>query len=371
MMRPMPNPDPALRLHDVHVRFGTQPGLARVSLEVAAGERVVLLGPSGEGKTTLLRAIAGLSPMHAGTVTVSGRDVSTETPDRRGTVYLHQTPVLFPHLSVRENVAFPLTVRGVARPERDRAVGPLLDRLGLSALGDRAPSALSGGQQHRVALARALAARPPVLLLDEPLSALDPVLRDDVRRAIRDAHEGSGAALLLVTHDLDDAAALGDRVGVLLHGTLRQLAPPGALFAMPSSLSVMRFVGAHQELPGVMVAHGVARTALGDVPVHDRTLSAGAAVVVGVRAQALQVMPADVAGAAASPGERPDATSTARGLRARVVAVQERAQGPVVVLQAEALTLTVPLRSSSAPPADAHMHVYMSDPLAPCPAFAS
>jgi ABC-type sulfate/molybdate transport systems ATPase subunit len=209
------------------------------------------------------------------------------------------------------------------------------------------------------------------LLLDEPLSALDPVLRDDVRRAIRDAHEGSGAALLLVTHDLDDAATLGDRIGVLLHGTVQQVAPPGALFAAPASLAVMRFLGAHQEVPGVIVARGVARTALGDVPVHDATLAEGAQVIVGVRERALRVTPADSAVTASPHRETHEGTSTARRLRARVLAVQERARGPVVVLQAASLTLSVPLLSLAAPSPDLYMSVYMSDPVAPCPAFAA
>lgn len=294
---------PVLQLRGLHVPFGpvtsrsTAPGspsvtdgLHDLSLSIAHGERVVLLGPSGEGKTTLLRAVAGLSPIAGGTVHVNGRDVSALAPEARSTVYLHQVPVLFPHLSVLDNVAFPLTVRGVGKAERQRAAQLLLDRLRLDDLGSRLPHMLSGGQRHRVALARALSAQPHMLLLDEPLSALDPALRRDVREAIRDAHDNSAAGLLLVTHDLDDATALGDRIAVLLGRSIAQIAPAHDLFARPASREVMRFLGAHQELPGTMHAQHAVSTALGVLPLPTDVavrLAGAKRVTAGIRTDAL------------------------------------------------------------------------------------
>ncbi len=265
-------------------------GLHDISLRLACGERVVLLGPSGEGKTSLLRAIAGLTPISAGHIRVGNIDVSDVAAHSRGTVYLHQTPVLFPHLSVEDNVAFPLTIRGMASAERERVVRALLERLHLGELAKRSPQTLSGGQKHRVALARALAARPHVLLLDEPLSALDPVLRRDVRDAIREAHAESDAGLLLVTHDLDDATSLGDRMAIMLDRTIAQVGTALELFASPASVGVMRFLGLHQEFEGVVrESDSSIDTVLGALPTRS---SAGYAnqqrVVLGIRSDAIR-----------------------------------------------------------------------------------
>jgi putative spermidine/putrescine transport system ATP-binding protein len=314
----------ALSLREVAVPFGANSGLVDVSLDVAAGERVVLLGASGEGKTTLMRAIAGFAPVSAGRIHVRGRDVSDLPPEVRDVVYLHQVPVLFPHLTVRDNVAFPLTVRGVPRGERRARVQPWLDRLGLAALGDRLPHALSGGQRHRVALARALAAQPAVLLLDEPLSALDPARRVDVRRAIEDAHSATDAALVLVTHDLEDAAALGDRVAVLHRQRVAQLSTPGELFTRPASLEVLQLLGVHDLVVGVISAPGRARTPLGEVSIMPTTVPIGAAVIVGVRAAALTLVAWHEA-------------ASAPGVAAEVLDVQEAPTGPVVRVQVPTL----------------------------------
>jgi ABC-type sugar transport system ATPase subunit len=331
----------ALHLHDVAVPFGDSPGLAAVSLRMAAGERLALLGPSGEGKTTLLRAIAGLAPVRAGRITIGARDVTALPPERRDAVYLHQVPVLFPHLRVRENVAFPLAVRGMSRAERERAVAPLLERLGLSTFADRLPSALSGGQRHRVALARALAAKPQVLLLDEPLAALDPVLRADVREAIREAHAESGAAVVLVTHDLDDATTLGDRIAVLLGRELAQVATPVELFARPASLSVLRFLGAHQELRGVVVTNDAVDTAIGRVIVEPDQLrashcSTGAPVIVGVRGDAIRCRRADHADAPGL-GRVLAITPRPRGSTATLTIGDQRVEALIDALQPPAI----------------------------------
>ena len=248
--------------------FGDAPGLRPISLEVAAGERVAVLGASGAGKTTLLRAVAGLAPLRAGRVhvAVAGgplRDVTALPPERRDAVYLHQTPTPFAHLSVFENVAFPLRIRRVGPSELARRVREALALVQLDAFAARMPHTLSGGQRHRVALARAVVARPAVLLLDEPLAALDPSLRDEVRAAIVRAQEDAGAALVLVTHDLDDAGLLADRIAVLAERRLLQVAPPTELFARPASLAVARFLGVGAEVAGALDAAGMFHSACG------------------------------------------------------------------------------------------------------------
>ncbi len=278
----------ALRVEDVHVPFGADAGLRGVTFSVAQGRLLAVLGPSGAGKTTLLRAIAGLSPIGSGRVMVRGRDVSTLPPDRRDAVYLHQTPVLFPHLTVAQNIAFPLQVRGTARADMAPIVAQHLEVMQITGLGTRYPHQLSGGQRQRVALARAMAARPAVLLLDEPLAALDPALRDDVRDAIVATQSLHAAAIVLVTHDLVDAAALGDDVVVLLDGTVAQHARPAALFSAPASLAVARFLGTMHELAGDVrgdVMHGE----WGTIPLTPATVHRTVNVVVVLPRRAIRV----------------------------------------------------------------------------------
>ena len=291
---------PALRLDDVAVDFGDAPGLLPITLDVAAGERFVILGASGAGKTTLLRAVAGLTPLRAGRVWIapSGgapRDVTALPPERRDAVYLHQTPTPFAHLSVFENVAFPLRVRRVARAEVERRVRDALALVRMREFAARMPHTLSGGQRHRVTLARAIVARPAVLLLDEPLAALDPSLRDEVREAIVHAQEDARPALVLVTHDLDEAGLLADRVAVLANRRVLQIAPPAELFAHPASLAVARFLGVGVEVPGIIDAAGCFASSLGTWsvalaagPLPSGALARGLAVAV-VRPDALHL----------------------------------------------------------------------------------
>lgn len=242
---------PALRLSGVRVPFGDRTGLPFVDLRAEPGERLVVVGSSGAGKTSLLRCIAGLSPITGGRVEVDGRDVSAEPPERRGTVYLHQAPVLFPHLDVAGNVGFPLRVRRVPVKEADERIRSALRAVRMERFASRRPHTLSGGQAHRVALARALAARPRVLLLDEPLASLDPALREEVREAILTVQREYSPALLMVTHDLDEAGRVADRIGVLIDGAIAQTASPRDLFAKPASLAIARFLGLPNEVRGV------------------------------------------------------------------------------------------------------------------------
>ncbi len=255
----------ALSLDAIAVNFGTVPGLTDVTLAIADGERVVLLAPSGAGKTTLLRAIAGLEPVLRGSVAIGGRDVTNDPPESRGAVYLHQTPMLFPHLDVAANVAFPMQLRGVERDVTARRVAELLASVQLSDLAGRRPGSLSGGQRHRVALARAMAARPRMLLLDEPLASLDPGLRQEVRLVLaRTQLDGTG--MLIATHDLDDAVLLADRVAVLLGGRIAQIAPAEGLFRAPATLAIAAFLGIPNRIHG-RLERGVFHSALGRLQV--------------------------------------------------------------------------------------------------------
>jgi ABC-type sugar transport system ATPase subunit len=257
-----------LEVSQLAAPFGWEGGLSDVSFGVAPGERLVIVGRSGSGKTTLLRAIAGLGGVTAGRVRIAGRDVTADPPERRDAVYLHQTPLLFPHLSVAGNVAFPLQVRGIAPVEVAIRVREALAAVQLEAFGERAPRTLSGGQRHRVALARAVVARPAVLLLDEPLSGLDPTLREEVREALLALQHAYSPALVLVTHDLDEAGLLGDRIGVLLGGRLAQIAPPAELFERPDSLAIAQLLGIPNFLTGQVHADGRFECAIGSWRPH-------------------------------------------------------------------------------------------------------
>jgi putative spermidine/putrescine transport system ATP-binding protein len=240
----------ALELHELVVPFGAGAGLHPVSLRVEHGERLVLVGASGEGKTTLLRAVAGLAPVSSGRVTIGGADATGLRAERRGAVYLRQMPLLFPHLTVAENVAFPLRVRGIRGPEVERRVSDALRAVRLEGYSARTPSGLSGGEAQRVALARATVARPAVLLLDEPLSALDPSLREEVRSSIERISEETRPGLVIVTHDLDEAGLLGHRIGVMAGRAIAQVDAPAQLFANPATLAVADFLGIPNRLCG-------------------------------------------------------------------------------------------------------------------------
>ncbi|MGE3177466.1 MAG: ABC transporter ATP-binding protein [Vicinamibacterales bacterium] len=296
-----------LAVEDARIAFGGSIGLDAVSLQVSAGGTLALLGPSGVGKTSLLRAVAGLGGLHGGRVIVDGRDVTMLPPERRGIVYMHQAPSLFPHLSVIDNVAFPLEVRGVPRQAARARAGDLLAQVRLEPLAGRAPSTLSGGQRHRVALARALAAGPGVLLLDEPFSSLDPELRAEARAAVLDLLAGGdGPALVMVTHDVDEAAGLSERLAILIDGGVAQCAAPSEVLTRPRTLAVARFLGLANLVAGSRDDAGRVECALG------RFASPGppGPVVVTVRPAAVR------AGQAGTPG-----------VSGRVVDVLERVGG--------------------------------------------
>ncbi len=234
---------------------GYHVGLVDISFTVNRGDCLAVLGVSGSGKSSLLRTLAGLQPTIRGTVLVNGADVSSQPPERRGVVYLHQEPVLFPHLSVLENVAFPMTVRGVNKQTAMHRGVEWLQRLQVGGVMGFFPESLSGGQRHRVALARALCADPAVLLLDEPLASLDPAVRRDVREALQEARAASGAAMVLVTHDLDDALAVATHItSVERFGRLSAPALAAEILEQPPSLETARVLGVYAEFDGEVCA---------------------------------------------------------------------------------------------------------------------
>lgn len=245
----------AVQLQGVAKRFGEVSVVHGVDLEVAEGELLALLGPSGSGKTTLLRLIAGFESADAGVIRIAGRDVTRlDALGRRcGMVFQHYA--LFPHLSVRENVGYGLAAERLDARAREERIREALAMVDLEALGDRAIAALSGGQQQRVALARALAPRPAVLLLDEPLSNLDPSLRERTRRELRDLVRRIGITAILVTHEQEEAFELADRVALLLGGELAQVGAPEELYQRPARVGVARFVGRSSTVSGQVVAH--------------------------------------------------------------------------------------------------------------------
>lgn len=242
-----------LSLRGVTRRFKDTVALDSINLDVQQGELVALLGPSGCGKTTALRIIAGLDRPDAGQVTVGGIDVSTLSPNKRNMGMVFQSYSLFPNMTAAENVAFGLEMRFVKRRDRQQRANELLAMVGLPNHAKRFPHQLSGGQQQRVALARALAFEPDVLLLDEPLSALDAQVRANLRDEIRRLQLETGTTTIFVTHDQEEAMAMSDRVAVMNHGQIAQIAAPTELYHLPADAFVASFVGQMNRIPAQIV----------------------------------------------------------------------------------------------------------------------
>jgi len=243
-----------LSLTGVTVRFERTVAVDDVSLELPEGEVLGVLGPSGCGKSTLLRAIAGLEELAAGTVSANGRDLAGVPTHRRGFALLFQDGQLFGHLSVADNIAYPMRLRGASQARRRDRVAELLDVVGLPGYADRRPATLSGGEQQRVALARALAAEPRLLLLDEPLSALDRALRERLAADLREILVASGTTALLVTHDHEEAFTVADRMAVMFDGRLVQQGNTLQVWREPATQEVARFLGYRSVLTGAAAA---------------------------------------------------------------------------------------------------------------------
>jgi spermidine/putrescine transport system ATP-binding protein len=251
----------------VSQRYGAALALDRVDLEIEAGEFVVLLGPSGCGKTTLLNIIGGFAEPNGGRVLIGGRDMAGVAPKDRPTTTVFQDYALFPHMSLRENVAFGLRMRGVDRAGRAAKAEAMLALVGLEGRGDRRPHELSGGQRQRVALARALAVEPDVLLLDEPLGALDLKLRRQMQDELKAIQRRVGTTFVHVTHDQEEAMAIADRIVVMNAGRIEDQGPPRDVYLHPKTLFAAGFMGEINRIP---VTGG--RAPFGPVPVADGTL---------------------------------------------------------------------------------------------------
>jgi ABC-type Fe3+/spermidine/putrescine transport system ATPase subunit len=288
------NPAARLRIEDVTHRYGKEVALEHVTLEIGDGELITLLGPSGCGKTTLLRVIAGFIRPSEGRVLLENRDVTRVPPHKRPVNMVFQRSTLFPHLDVAGNVAFGLKVSRLEKTEIDRRVRDALGLVRLDGLEGRRAHELSGGQMQRVALARALVNRPQVLLLDEPLAALDLAIRLEMEVELRRVHRETGATFVYVTHDQREALALSDRVVVFNQGQIEQVGDPSQIYRAPSSPFAARFVGDANVIPTEIAASGVSGVTIVigqrrlEVPPADG-VSAGPAWLV-LRPEAIQIV---------------------------------------------------------------------------------
>jgi ABC-type Fe3+/spermidine/putrescine transport system ATPase subunit len=260
----------ALAVRGLAKRYGGLAAVEDVAFELSPGELFALLGPSGCGKTTVLRSIAGIVEPDAGAILLNGEDISRKPIYARDTALVFQNYALFPHLTVEDNIAFGLRMRGLRRKEVRRRVAEALELVQLPGLARRLPSQLSGGQQQRVALARALVVRPALLLLDEPLSNLDARLREEMRIEIRRLQRSLGLSTIMVTHDISEAFAAADRIAVMRQGRIEQIGAPAEIYGAPASRFVAEFVGYANLFDAVLrdAAAGVARLELaGGFPV--------------------------------------------------------------------------------------------------------
>jgi putative spermidine/putrescine transport system ATP-binding protein len=280
-----------VRLENLVRRYGAVTALDGLSLTLAPGELVALLGPSGCGKTTALRLLAGLEEADEGRVVIGGQDVTDLPTNKRNIGMVFQAYSLFPHMVAWENVAFGLQMRGVGTSERKKRALEMLELVGLGRYANRYANQMSGGQQQRVALARALAIQPQVLLLDEPLSALDAKVRSRLRDEIRRVQLEVGITTLFVTHDQEEALAIADRVGVMQSGRLEQLGPPTLVYSRPATPFVADFVGLTNQMPGIVRA-GAVEVRGASIPLVQPDVPDGPATAL-IRPEAVSITDAD------------------------------------------------------------------------------
>jgi putative spermidine/putrescine transport system ATP-binding protein len=277
-----------LHVRGISKTYGTSMVLKPLELKVFAGELLAVLGPSGSGKTTLLQIICGLVEPSGGRLMIDGNDETDNPADKRDIGVVFQNYALFPHLTVRENVTFPLQMRQTSKAEIRTRVGATLAMVGLSSFADRFPLELSGGQQQRVALARCFVYRPSLILMDESLSALDKKLRDSMRIEIKRLHRETGATIIFVTHDQEEALALSDRICLMNDGRIEQLGTPGDIYERPANTFVADFIGASNLIFGTITADGGMDSAEGVLPLPaDYDARAGQHVALVVRPEKL------------------------------------------------------------------------------------
>ncbi len=285
----MPDRTAFLRVQDLTKTFGSFTALRSISLEVHEGEFVCFLGPSGCGKTTLLRAIAGLDLQTSGRIEQAGRDISALPPTQRDFGIVFQSYALFPNLTVWKNVAYGLENARARREEVARRVRELLELVGLPDQGSKYPAQLSGGQQQRVALARALATSPGLLLLDEPLSALDAKVRVYLRHEIKRLQRRVGVTTIMVTHDQEEALTMADRIVVMNHGVIEQIGSPLQIYREPVSPFVADFVGLMNFVAGTVLRPGTVRCGTLELACESDGFPAGTAVTVAIRPEDIGV----------------------------------------------------------------------------------
>lgn len=274
---------PYLSIEGLWKAFGDFVALKDISLDILEGEFVCFLGPSGCGKTTLLRAIAGLDLQSRGRTTQAGKDVSNLPPSSRDFGIVFQSYALFPNLTIRKNIAFGLENTGRSKAEVEARVTELLELVGLPEQGDKYPAQLSGGQQQRIALARAIATSPGLLLLDEPLSALDARVRVHLRHEIKELQRKLGVTTVMVTHDQEEALSMADRIVVMNHGVIEQVGSPTEVYREPSTLFVADFIGEMNQIPAVSGGAGRVRIGAAEMICKPHVFSAGANVIAAIR----------------------------------------------------------------------------------------
>lgn len=283
---------PMVRLDNVSKSYGLLQALKETTLDVRRGEFLTLLGPSGSGKTTLLNMIAGMTGPTAGRVWIDGRDVTEVLPSKRGIGMVFQNYALMPHMTVFQNIAFPLQIRRLPKAEIRERVTKVLDVVRLPQVAGRKPRELSGGQQQRVSLARCIVYNPSLILMDEPLGALDKNLREQMQLEIRRLHGELGITMIYVTHDQEEALNMSDRIMLMNGGAVEQLATPHDLYFSPCSRFAAEFIGSSTLLPAAMEGPGVARLADGTAVTVNRGAASGTGHVM-VRPESVRLSPTD------------------------------------------------------------------------------